>query len=80
MTDWDCDRLGLAFIPPASHGATAYRIVQRQGPRRMPQHQHLVVTGARGLGVAGYFLDELHAGGHPEFGVDVRQVGVHGPR
>ena len=32
------------------------------------------------LVVAGYFLDELHAGGQPEFGVDVRQVGVHGPR
>ena len=46
----------------------------------MPQHQHLLVTGAQGLGVAGYFLDELHAGGQPEFGVYVRQVGVHGPR
>jgi hypothetical protein len=28
--------------------------------------------------VAGRFLCELHPGGQPEFGVDVREVGLHG--
>ena len=40
---------------------------------------HCDSIGTQGLGVAGCFLDELHAGGEPEFGVDVREVGVHGP-
>ena len=30
--------------------------------------------------VAGRFLDELHAGAEPEFGVDVGEVGLHGAR
>ena len=30
--------------------------------------------------VAGCFLDELHAGGEAEFGVDVGEVGLHGAR
>jgi hypothetical protein len=33
-----------------------------------------------GLGVAGCFLDELHARGESEFGVDVGEVGLHGAR
>jgi hypothetical protein len=33
-----------------------------------------------GLGVAGCFLDELHAAGEAEFGVDVGEVGLHGAR
>ena len=69
MTDWACDRLGLAFIPPATRGARAYQIPHR-GPPKNPHK--IFFAGAQGLGVAGYFLDELHAGGHPEFGVDVR--------
>ena len=32
------------------------------------------------LRVAGGFLDELHARGQPEFGVDVGEVGLHGAR
>jgi len=32
----------------------------------------------RGLGVAGCLLDELHAAGEAEFGVDVGEVGLHG--
>lgn len=31
-------------------------------------------------GVAGCFLRELHAGAEAEFGVDVGEVGLHGPR
>jgi hypothetical protein len=31
-------------------------------------------------GVAGCFLNELHAGGQAKFGVDVGQVGLHGAR
>ena len=31
-------------------------------------------------GVAGRFLGELHAGGQPELGVDVGEVGLHGAR
>jgi hypothetical protein len=36
--------------------------------------------GTHGLTVAGCYLDELHAGGEPEFGVDVGEVGLHGAR
>ena len=31
-------------------------------------------------GVAGCFLDQLHARGEAEFGVDVGEVGLHGAR
>jgi hypothetical protein len=30
--------------------------------------------------MAGCFLRELHAGGEPEFGVDVGEMGLHGAR
>jgi hypothetical protein len=33
-----------------------------------------------GSGVLCCFLDELYAGGEAEFGVDVGEVGLHGPR
>jgi hypothetical protein len=34
----------------------------------------------KGLSVACCFLDELHARGKSEFGVDVGEVGLHGAR
>ena len=34
----------------------------------------------RRSGVAGRLLGKLHAGGEPELGVDVREVGLHGAR
>jgi hypothetical protein len=34
----------------------------------------------RRLGMAGSLLNELHAGGEPEFGVDVGEVGLHRAR
>jgi hypothetical protein len=37
-------------------------------------------TAAARSGVAGGFLDELHAAGEAEFGVDVGEVGLHGAR
>jgi hypothetical protein len=39
-----------------------------------------VSCATHGLGVARGFVDELHAGGQPEFGVDMGEVGLHGAR
>jgi hypothetical protein len=36
--------------------------------------------GTQGLTVAGCFLNELHARGEAEFGVDVGEAGLHGAR
>ena len=36
--------------------------------------------GTQGLTVASCLLDELHARGQTEFGVDVGEVGLHGAR
>jgi Integrase core domain len=47
MADWAGGRTGLHFIPPGQPLAQRlHRVVQRPGPRRMPQHQHVLVTGA----------------------------------
>src|SRR5882757_6871238 len=44
MADWAGERFGLSFIPPGEPLAQRlHRIVQRPGPRRMPQHRHLLV-------------------------------------
>jgi hypothetical protein len=37
-------------------------------------------TATARSGVAGGFLDELHAGRQPQVGVDVCEVGLHGAR
>ena len=46
MAEWAGERVGLAFIPPGEPWRKRLRgIVQRPGPRRMPQHQHVLVAG-----------------------------------
>jgi transposase InsO family protein len=44
MADWASGQVGLHFIPPAQR---LRRIVQLPHPRRMPQHQQLLVPGPR---------------------------------
>ena len=44
MADWAGERVGLAFIPPGQPGATDTSSRSTPGPRRMPEHQHLLVA------------------------------------
>ena len=48
-------------------------------PRRSSNQLHSL-TSTSPSGVPGGFLNELHAGGESEFGVDVGEVGLHGAR
>ena len=78
MTDWACDRLGLAFIP---RPAMAQRHIESFNSRVRKECRSINIfwsLAPEGLGVAGCFLDELHAGGQAELGVDVGEVGLHG--
>ena len=46
MADWAGERVGLCLHPARRALAQRLRrVVQQPGPRRMPQHQHLLVTG-----------------------------------
>ena len=45
MAEWAGEHVGLHFIPPGQPWRNGYiEIVQLPGPRRMPQHQQLLVT------------------------------------
>jgi transposase InsO family protein len=46
MADWAGGGVGLWFIPPGEPLRNGQgRVVQQPDPRRMPEHQHLLVTG-----------------------------------
>ena len=48
MADWAAERTGLAFIPPGEPWRNDYvESFNSRVPRRMPQHQPLLVTHAR---------------------------------
>jgi putative transposase len=48
MADWAGERVGLHFIPPGDPWPQRlHRVVRQQGPRRVPQHQHLLGPRAR---------------------------------
>jgi Integrase core domain len=47
IADWAGERVGLHFVPPGQPLAQRrHRVVQQPGARRMPQHQHVLVTGS----------------------------------
>jgi transposase InsO family protein len=46
MADWAGGRVGLSFIPPGEPWRNGYiESFNSRIPRRMPEHQHLLVTG-----------------------------------
>jgi putative transposase len=51
MADWAGERVGLSFIPPGQPWRNGYvESFNSPSPRRMPQHQQLLVTHARPRG------------------------------
>jgi hypothetical protein len=76
------DRAGIRWLR-RSAGLSISEVARSENCARQTPRHSPIACAARWRcwsGVAGCFLDELHARGDPEFGVDVAEVGLHGPR
>ena len=68
----------------SARGSISLMLASMRAPRAAKHQRKRVdrssIAGRMFSVVAGCFLDELHAGGEAEFGVDVGEVGLHGAR